>query len=315
MKDKKGELTTQQIVILVVLIISFIVILFLLVRLNLKGSSEEQICYNSVVTKGNPALSGTGSLNCEKSYVCISADKTCEKMSGESEIKEAESLDDIYQVLADEMANCWWMFGEGKIDYLRDKALQKNYCSICTQLAFDDSIKDIKDGEENSVFEDNKLSKDELYNYLAKTEMSEDLTYAEYLFGTSNVELLKSAIANDEENTEGIVTFGTIDIDTQSFVVMGIVSEVGNFYKILGGVLIVAAFATPVGWVAGAIIAGSGAGAIIVGEDISEKFEPEIMAIMVEGDGIDNEFMVPTIVEANSAKFELLECKDVMTLV
>lgn len=311
---KKAELTTQQIVILIVLIISFIVILFLLVRLNLKGSSDEQICYNSVVTKGNPVLSGTGSLNCEKSYVCISADKTCEEMS-EPEIKKAGSSDEVYQILADEMANCWWMFGEGKIDYIGDKALQKNYCSICSQIAFDDSIQNIKDEEGNPVFEDNKLSKDELYNYLAKTEMSEDLTYAEYFFGTNNVELLKSAIANDEENTEGIVTFGTIDITKPSFVVMGIVSETGNFYKILGGVLIVAAFATPVGWVAGAIIAGSGAGAIIVGGDISEKFEPEIMAIIVEGDGVKNEFMAPTIAEANSAKFELLKCKDVMTLV
>jgi len=313
MKDKKGELTTQQIVILIVLIISFVVILFLLVRLNLKGSSEEQICYNSVITKGNPALSGTGSLNCQKSYVCISADKSCEKMSSEPEIKEADSPEEVYQILADEMADCWWMFGEGKIDYIRDKALQKNYCSICTQLAFDDSIQDIEDEEGNPVFEDNKISEDELYNYLA--EMSEDLTYAEYLFGTGNVELLKSAIANNEKNTEGIVTFGTIDIDKQSFVVMGITSEIGGTYKWIGAGLVVLAFATPVGWIAGAVLVTSGAGAIVIGEDAAELLQPEIVGIVVEGDGVPNQFMAPTIVEANSDKFKLLDCKDVMTLV
>ncbi len=314
MKDKKGELTTEQIVILIVLIISFVIILFLLVRLNLKGTSEEQICYNSVVTKGNPALSGAGGLNCERSYVCISKDKSCEKMN-EPEIKEAESLDEVYQILADEMADCWWMFGEGKIDYIGDKALQKNYCSICTQLAFDDSLKDIKDEEGNLIFSEGKINKDNLYNYLAKTEMSEDLTYSEYLFGTDDIQSLKLSIVNNEKNTEGVGSFGTIELDKPYFVVMGITSRVENTYVWIGAGLVVLAFATPVGWIGGAILIASGTSAIVIGADAAKLIQPEIAGIIVEGDGVKNKFLAPTIVEANSDKFELLECKDVMTLV
>jgi len=311
MKGKKGELTTQQIVILIILIISFVIILFFLIRANLRGASEEQICHNSVITRGNPALSGESGLSCERHFLCISADGSCERMSGNPEIKKVESLDEIYNTLAEEMADCWWIFGEGKVDYLRDKATIENYCSLCTQLDFDDSINE----DTISGIKENKISKDEFYDYLAETEMSEGVTYADYLFGTNNIDGLRQKIKTDEKNKETITTFGEIEIEKPYFIVMGIVSEIGNFYKVAGISVALLTLATPVGWVGGAIIVGTGIGVAAGGETISEKiFKPEIMAIVVEGDGIENRFMAPTIVEANSEKFKLLKCKDIMTL-
>ena len=161
--NKKGELTTQQIVILIVLIMSFVVILYFLFRLNFGESSEKEICHNSVVMKANPVLSkGDVSLNCQRTYICLTKDGSCEAMTNPN-IKKVESLPEIYKVLADEMADCWWMFGEGKVDYLQNKFLKENYCSICTQLAFDDSFKEIPD------FDSGEINKDEFYDYLAIT--------------------------------------------------------------------------------------------------------------------------------------------------
>lgn len=305
---KKGEMTTQQIVILIVLLISFVVILFFLFRLNLGKTSEAEVCHNSVVTRGNPVLSkGSVPLNCQRQYICLSADGSCEKTSN-SEIKKVENVDDIYNILAEEMANCWWMFGEGKINYIGDKVTKQNYCSVCSQIAFDDSIKDLVGDE--------PISQDDFYGaYLAKTPISdENENYAEYMFGTNNIGLIKQSVYNNVNNTKGISTFGTINPDETYFVMTGITSEIGNTYKWIGAGLGVFALLTPVGLVGGAIIIGTGAGVGAVGGDVAEFFEPKIAAVTVKGDGVDNEFMAPTVIEARAETFDLLNCKDTNTL-
>lgn len=50
-KNRKGELTTQQLVMLIILILSFAVILFFIFRLNLGGTTNKEICHDSVVKK------------------------------------------------------------------------------------------------------------------------------------------------------------------------------------------------------------------------------------------------------------------------
>ena len=49
--NKKAELTTQQLIGLIVLIVSFGVILFLILRLDLGETSKKEICHNSVLLK------------------------------------------------------------------------------------------------------------------------------------------------------------------------------------------------------------------------------------------------------------------------
>ena len=304
-KSKKGELTTQQIILLIVVIISFVVILYFLFRLNIAGSSEKEICHNSVVMRGNPVLSkGDISLNCQRTYICLTKDGSCDAMTNPDIKKVGDDPDETYKVLADEMADCWWMFGEGKVDYLRDKALDRNYCSTCTQIAFDESMNEIEE------FNSGKISKDELYDYLARTQMSENQeTYAEYLFGSNNITGLKHQMLLET----GIGTFGFINLGAQYFVVMGIISQSGKFYKIAGAAVILVAIAVggPV-IITGGILAG--ATSYTYGDDIFEILEPEILALIVKGDGVENDFMVPTIIEANSDKFKLLDCKDILTL-
>jgi len=299
--NKKGEMTTQQIVILIVLIISFVVILYFLFRLNIGETSEKEICHNSVVMKGNPVLSkGDVSLNCQRTYVCLTKDGSCDSMTNPY-IEKVSTPEEVYGVLADEMADCWWMFGEGKVDYVKDKALVRNYCSICTQLGFDDSLKEIEE------FDSGEISKDELYDYLARTKMDEDKeTYAEYMFGPVNI----SDIIQAGLGYEGTDTFGKIKIDKPYFVAMGILSEIGKFYKVAGiGVI-------GIGLVVGApfvAVAVLGVGTYAYGGEVSELLEPEIQAILVPGDGIENYFMAPSIIEANSGRFEHIDCKDILS--
>lgn len=309
-KNKTGELTTQQIVLLVILITSFIIILFLLFRLNLGEETAKELCRNSVITRGRSIFpSNTVQLNCYRSYKCITQDGSCEGLN-KPEVVKVGNATQIYGEIAKEMADCWWMFGEGNVDYVGSKTTKKNYCSICSQIAFDDSLKKIKG------ISDGKISKDELYNYLAEKNVSgEGYTYSQYIFGTNNLEQLKQA----SSQIKGPATFGTIEAGKPFFIVTGITSGVGvlDWTAIGTGVGIAAAGVltlTPIGWVGlgvtaitTAIVSGTG------GYVFSEATEPEISAIVMKGKGVDNNFMRPTVIEADSDRFKALNCEEILT--
>jgi hypothetical protein len=309
MKKIKGEITTQQIVLLIILLVSFVVILFLLFRLDLGRESDIEICHNSVVMKGTPGLpADSTSLKCSREYICITKDGSCEGMT-KPEIIKAKTKEEVYNILAEEMANCWWKFGEGKVDYIgKDFFIRDNYCSVWSQVAFDNSIKEIQGLEE-------QISKDEFYNYLALTPVPDKgVNYAEYLFRTNNVNELKSQKLIGEDGTETIVgTFGNINLDKPQFILMGITSEVtGRGWKIAAaGVVATVGFFIPgPGWTwSGAII-----GTLIVGVgEVTKGIQPEIGAIIIPGDGVKNSFMAPTIQEANSDSLKKLNCYDIIT--
>ena len=302
---KKGELTTQQIIMLVVTIVSFTVILFFLFRLNLGETTDDELCHNSVVTRGSAIVpSDAIPLNCHRKYICITeSGGECLGLTNPERV-EVGSLNEVYETLADEMANCWWMFGEGRVNYVGDGLTKDNYCSICSQIYFDESLESII-GE--------KISKDDLYDYLNKSKIDDSNNYLQYLFGTSDFDSLKKEASEKED----VSTFGNIEIGKQYFVVMGISNEIGLAWKIAGvagavGSVIVGV--SPIGWVAGTILFASSVVVSVGGEVVAEKIEPEILALAINGRGIENKFMAPTIIEANSEKFEALNCEEILTL-
>jgi len=302
---KKAELSTQQIVLIIILITSFIVILFFLFRLSIGEKSEEQLCHNSVLQKAS--VFSDAPLQCYRNYVCITKDGSCEGLIKPEKIK-VKSSDEVYKALADEMADCWWMFGEGKVDYVGNDFTKNNYCSICSQIYFDDSLESLE-GVENK-----KISKDEIYDYLTKGNYSKEQTYSQYLFGTNNIEALKQ----EALQKQGAGTFGNIEIGKQFFVVMGITNEVGTVPWIItaaaGTVAGIAIAVNPIGWVAaGVTVVATSIVGSTAGMAYAEGVEPEIDAIVMEGNGISNNFMRPTIIEADSNKFEVLNCEDILT--
>ena len=132
-KFQKGELTTQQLVVIIILITSFAILLFFLFRLNLTETTNKELCYNSVIMKGSSIFPGeTIPLNCKRSYICLTSDGTCEKMT-KPQLQKVKTKEETYKVLADEMADCWWMFGEGKINYIGEEVIPDLYCSLCSK--------------------------------------------------------------------------------------------------------------------------------------------------------------------------------------
>jgi len=178
MKNKKAELTTKQLVMIIILIVSFIIVLFLLFRLNLGETTNKEICHNSVVLKGKSPLGGP--LDCRTNYLCISGGEDCGEIPTTSTIEvdpsKEETKNEIMKAIADEMTDCWWMFGEGKIDYVSVGAFTKVACSICSIVEFDETLHEIS------------ISYEEFYNYLKTTPKTRTQTYLQYLYATNTLE-------------------------------------------------------------------------------------------------------------------------------
>ena len=180
LKIKKGELTTQQLVALIILIVSFGVILFLIFRLNLGELTDKEICHNSVAMVGR-GEGFVGKLDCKTSYVCISGGGKCgdfnpgviKEIDLDKKDENGNSLakDEVLKAIAEEMADCWWMFGEGKVNYV-GKDIKGTHCAICSVVKFDNVI------QESLIYED-------LFSYLEKAKKDNSQTYLQYLFGIS----------------------------------------------------------------------------------------------------------------------------------
>jgi len=302
MIKKKGEMTTAQIVTLVILIVSFLIILYFIFFADFGETSNKNLCRQSVVMRSSVSGGEVVSLDCETHYLCLSKDGSCEAMSGSQDVEKVGTKDDVYEFLAREMADCWYMFGEGKLKYLGDELLGNNlYCSICSQIAFDDSVKNI-DGLSGG-----EIDREEFFSYLSQNKVvGSEETYAEYLFDIKNYEGFEDMI--DDQNSD----FGTIFLSRQQYVVMGMYSEGSDVLKVAAGVLgagliIKGIAAAPI--TAGASLGLTGKGVMLMAGALGGYF----IGNAIEGDS-GYLYLRPTILEANSEQFEALDCEDVSTL-
>jgi len=296
--DHKGEITTQQIVTMIILLASFAIILFFLGRLGLGETTDQEICHNSVITRGSAAIpTEAAPLKCQREYVCITSDNSCDQMTKPTK-KKVQTKEDVYGVLAEEMADCWWMFGQGEIDYVGKDALPKLYCSICSQVAFDNSI---------DFFTDSQINEEEFYKYLGANKISgEEETYLEYFYGTKDLSEIKKLLS--DQNVE----FGVIDLNKQQYIMMGITSKISKWTWVgIGAGTIVGTTAViallPIG--GGSVIPAVG---MLVKASIGGSVLGTPVGFILEGIS-GNDYLSPSIIEVNSDEYKALECKSVST--
>ncbi len=136
--NSKGELTTSQIVTIVILIMSFVVILFFIYQLGFKETSQKEICKNSVELKAKDIL-GVSSLNCHSEYFCLTRGEKCSEDTSVKVIKtnkDEETAKDIGNAMSD----CWWQYGGGRLNFVdwgflnRVTPSDHKQCGICSQV-------------------------------------------------------------------------------------------------------------------------------------------------------------------------------------
>lgn len=154
--NKRGELTSQQIILIILALAGFAIILYFLVSLNIEGKGEDQACKLAIlaraqVSSGIPFLKESLPLACKTKKTCITgADGKCEEnFAGEKydliKVDEDEAKESIEKVLASEYVKCWDTVGRGNLQVFgtlsKDQlgvGVAEPKCMICARIAVDD---------------------------------------------------------------------------------------------------------------------------------------------------------------------------------
>ncbi len=191
--EKRAELTSKTIVVLVILIISFVIILLAVYfGLDWTGRVDREVCHQSVIYRATlPAFGGLKDyvpLKCKTQKICITTGLIggrCEEEFGESGGVTKIKVKDVQQInraIAQEIIDCWSTMGEGKVSIFsqwlaEDYGIDNVYpsCVICSRIAFDkESL-----GEKGINLEDV-----DVMDYMMRYKIADrDITYYDYLIG------------------------------------------------------------------------------------------------------------------------------------
>lgn len=157
--NKKAQMNWSVFLAVIIIVVSFLVILFFYWQYNWKGGIDKQTCHQSVVLKASmPNVLDRPvailPLRCKTNKICIT-DKlfgtNCEGFKGEKattirvSTDEKKQLEDIKDIIANSLYDCWSMMGEGKLDIFAREFAAKKYssrCVICARIDFDKELKE-----------------------------------------------------------------------------------------------------------------------------------------------------------------------------
>ena len=210
-KGKTGELTSSQIIVLVLAVLSFIIILGWIYLFQDDSFTQDEVCKLSVLTRGTAPdrFQGSVPLKCSAKKICITEEGDCKENLAVEEIDKTVRLSGdtgdkagrIEEVSAEAMYDCWDMMGQGKIDifgkYITFEVPEPT-CIICSRIAVDKSVSD-------SV-----LNEVDIYDYLKrKSPSGSDKTYLELFtneqfstYPTYTPDVLSKAIRTREANKD-----------------------------------------------------------------------------------------------------------------
>ncbi len=202
---KKADLTSKQLVTIIVLIASFAVILIFYWQYNWTGTIDKEVCHQSVVMRSTfnygPFEPGKEviPLKCKTEKICLTmSGEDCEEFGKPSKKNpitkiKVKNKEDIMEAIANAMYECHSMLGEGKLNFMPHKFWDTNYCLICSRFTFDEEAKD-KIGE---------IGYGELYKYLQEKRTPQGQSYLEYLYpGWKNSEKSKELFKNLQDKSE-----------------------------------------------------------------------------------------------------------------
>lgn len=243
---KKKGMGLWVAVFFILAIIGFAILLSFLMRSSVLQTGHSSICESSVAARS----AGKGfinNLNCQTDYVCVSGGGTCENMQPtvNVNVKDPANNTQIMKAIADQMALCWWEFGEGKLDYV-GTLNTGTYCGVCSIVGFSTKIQQahyllgsgqsckknsqclggncdsnlhVCVGQASQQFNDS-ISYRELLDYLNSTNSTKGDTsknYLYYLYGVSN---LKNLLAQNP-TLKTLYDSGFIRLNDSDMIVTG----------------------------------------------------------------------------------------------
>ena len=157
--NKRGELTSSQIIGLVLAIVGLVIVLLFFTVIDFSEGTDDEICRLSVLTRATASSSIEGGggfvpLKCKTDKICLTDGKgeCADSFAGEDPLvvklkgSDEEKIRKIEEVSANEMFDCWSIMGEGKLDLFSN--IKSSYginpadstCVICSRVAVDKGV-------------------------------------------------------------------------------------------------------------------------------------------------------------------------------
>lgn len=244
---KKGSIVGNKVVNIALLLLSVVILIVFFTSISWGEEIDREACHQSVIFRGTLPdtfdFKNLPALNCETRYVCITdklfGSANCEGIAGDYKTvritsDEKKQDEEINRFLAREMADCWSMMGEGKIQIFTRDIFTKKRCSVCSVIAFDEELK-----KEKSSFYG-------FGDYLLTRQVPEnEISYAKFLRLNQNdlesfsgltlktkaivfFEIGKSDAVENIGTGAGVIAGGGLGLFTKSFTVAKIAIPIGG---------------------------------------------------------------------------------------
>ena len=294
-KNRKADLTTNQIISIIILIVSFAIILLFFFMLNIKGNIDAESCRNSVVMRSSlPLGDKVVQLQCKTQEVCISKSGDCKNIGKDAIKIKATNKEELLDVITDRIYNCHWQMGSGKLNFLPANFRETNYCAICDMIYFDEGIKDDKAL--------NKISVKDIFIALRNKKASEGTNNMLFdMYGMNSLDSFSIGDKTLDKIPPFDLTYQRGYIIANSMTKQGWINTLISGGSAAVGTGVILLFFGPPGWVIGAavITAGAAAGAA---------------SYAVTGPG-DTVYLPPLLYPNNAEIVEKqLKCRDFTTL-
>lgn len=219
--NKRGDLTSMQIILLVLSIAGFVIVMIFFFAFRDIGITEDELCKLSVLTRATTPQEAQAiiPIKCTTKKVCLTdMDSNCElNFAGEKDVRVVklsgtpEEKARIIEIASVEsMYTCWDNMGQGKLDLfwnyakLRNLESTKVSCVICSRLAVD-----LKES-------DNVFPKVDVYRYMEQTQVpGSSLTYLQVFSDrqfSTYPKASQDAFTNYIKDEKNIDTTAKIDI-------------------------------------------------------------------------------------------------------
>ena len=290
-KDKRGELTSKQLVTIIILIVSFAIIILFFVMLGLRKTIDTETCRNSVILRGSiPLGKDTVQLKCKTTDICLSMGGDCDVIRKGLVTIKVDNENELIKEMVTLLWDCWWMMGEGKVDYASaGLGFQEPYCTICNKVYFDDKIKaEYTEG----------IPYSKIYDYMQSTKVPErDETFLFSIYRVNSLDRIRGEILANHKydiykqklnpSKEHVTITATVKEGwAKSLISAGVGIVVG------GGALILAPVSLGTSVVVGGALIG---GAIGMG---------------IGSIGGDATYLAPIYLEFKGDSLEALDCKE-----
>lgn len=273
--NKFGDIN-WSVVTIVISILTLVVLVLIVYVFPWEDTVDRTACKSSIVLRATIPDSTSAkdliSLRCKTRKICItdksSGKGNCSdilgedfdtmKLTGDTQLQKMEQ---IKMFISREMADCWEMFGEGKLqifsrEWVWDGAATTKAIT-CSRIAFDDSVINGVDKKPNTV--DDLKNITGLGNYmLIKKAPNNNISYMDYLRGSPEGQSASEFYGSQKSNG---ALFGNVNLSRQTAIIF-IETTKTNIGKLWGGSIVGVVGSVAGGWI------GSYAGGTFTGVKI-----------------------------------------------